>query len=219
VQAECIAIGAVAVKLFLPFHHVCLAAVFLDEPADAIAAFAGALGAFDAEHVELALDVTEDEISPPTHDRDITIELAVGTGVPPSFQWSFLMAKNTEGRRKLVEFDAETWHALNLLSREAMKTFQELADEAFRDLLQKYGRPTDLKAALRESAKGAVSGRRRPRLWPTPIFRSDFTPPVGAAITGNELSYASAKATEAAAPEAAEASTAAPPARRHALFS
>jgi hypothetical protein len=29
-----------------------------------------------------------------------------------------------------------------------MKTFQELADEAFRDLLRKYGRPTDLKAAL-----------------------------------------------------------------------
>jgi hypothetical protein len=32
----------------------------------------------------------------------------------------------------------------------------------------------------------------------------------GAAITGNELCYASAKATEATAPEAAEASTAAP---------
>jgi hypothetical protein len=64
VQAECIAPRAVPVKLFLPFHHVCLAAVFLDEPADAIAAFAGALGAFDAEYVELALDVTEDEISP-----------------------------------------------------------------------------------------------------------------------------------------------------------
>jgi hypothetical protein len=60
--------------------------------------------------------------------------------------------KPTEARRKLVEFDAQTWHALNLLSRESMKTFQELADEAFRNLLQKYGRPTDLKAALRESA-------------------------------------------------------------------
>jgi hypothetical protein len=165
VQAECIALGAVAVQLFFPFHHVCLAPVFLDEFADTIAAFAGALGAFDAEHVELALDVTEDEISPPTHDGDITIELAVGTGVPPSFQWRFLMAKKpTEGRRKLVEFDAQTWHALNLLSRESIKTFQVLADEAFRDLLQKYGRPTDLKAVLRESAKGAVSGRRRPRL-------------------------------------------------------
>ena len=38
--------------------------------------------------------------------------------------------KATEGRRKLVEFDAPTRHALNLLSRESMKSFQELADEA-----------------------------------------------------------------------------------------
>ena len=71
-------------------------------------------------------------------------------------------------RRKLVGFDEETWHALNLLSRESMKTFQELADEAFRDLLQKHGRPTDLKAALRESAHpsavpSAVSRGRHPR--------------------------------------------------------
>jgi hypothetical protein len=69
--------------------------------------------------------------------------------------------KPTEGRRKLVEFDAPTWHALDMLSHESMKSFQELADEAFRDLLHKDGRPTDLKSALRESAKGAVSGRRR----------------------------------------------------------
>jgi predicted negative regulator of RcsB-dependent stress response len=72
------------------------------------------------------------------------------------------MAKmRTESRRKLVEFDEQTWHALNLLSREAGKTFQQLADEAFGDLLQKQGRPTDLKEALRESAKS--SGKRRPR--------------------------------------------------------
>jgi hypothetical protein len=37
VQAECIALGAVAVQLFFPFHHVCLAPVFLDEFADTIA--------------------------------------------------------------------------------------------------------------------------------------------------------------------------------------
>jgi len=35
---------------------------------------------------------------------------------------------------------------------ESMKAFQELADEAFSDLLQKYRRPTDLKTALRETA-------------------------------------------------------------------
>lgn len=49
--------------------------------------------------------------------------------------------KPTESRRKLVEFDAPTWHALNLLSRESKKSFQQLADEAFRDLLHKQGRP------------------------------------------------------------------------------
>jgi hypothetical protein len=49
--------------------------------------------------------------------------------------------KPTDVRRKLVGFDEETWHALNLLSRESKKTFQELAEEAFRDLLQKYARP------------------------------------------------------------------------------
>jgi hypothetical protein len=49
--------------------------------------------------------------------------------------------KPTEGRRKLVEFDAQTWHALNLLSRESMKSFQELADEAFRDFLHKSVAP------------------------------------------------------------------------------
>ena len=34
-------------------------------------------------------------------------------------------------RRKLIEFDGETWHALHLLSRDSMKSLQELADEAF----------------------------------------------------------------------------------------
>ena len=37
--------------------------------------------------------------------------------------------KPTEGQRKIIEFDAPTWHALNLLSRESMKSFQDLADE------------------------------------------------------------------------------------------
>ena len=53
---------------------------------------------------------------------------------------------------KRVQFDDETWHAFNLLAKDRMQDFQELADEAFRDLLQKHGRPTDLKSALRASA-------------------------------------------------------------------
>jgi hypothetical protein len=53
---------------------------------------------------------------------------------------------------KRVQFDAETWAALDLLARDQMKEFQELADEAFRDLLRKHGRPASLKEALRRSA-------------------------------------------------------------------
>ena len=54
---------------------------------------------------------------------------------------------------KLVQFDAETWQGLDLLARDQMKTFQELADEAFGDLLRKHGRPVDLEDALRRSAR------------------------------------------------------------------
>ena len=60
-------------------------------------------------------------------------------------------------RGKRVQFDDETWHALNLLAHDQMKDFQELADEAFRDLLRKHNRPVDLKTALRESAREASS--------------------------------------------------------------
>jgi hypothetical protein len=56
---------------------------------------------------------------------------------------------------KRIQFDDETWHALNLLARDRMSDFQELADEAFGDLLRKHGRVTDLKSALRESARQA----------------------------------------------------------------
>jgi hypothetical protein len=57
-------------------------------------------------------------------------------------------------RRKLIAFDEETYRALDLLARDSMSTVQELADEAFRDLLEKHGRPTDLRTALRKSAAG-----------------------------------------------------------------
>jgi predicted transcriptional regulator len=53
---------------------------------------------------------------------------------------------------KRIQLDDETWQALDLLARDQMKTFQELADEAFADLLKKNNRPVDLKDALRKSA-------------------------------------------------------------------
>jgi len=69
---------------------------------------------------------------------------------------------------KRVQFDSETWVALDLLARDRMSTFQELADEAFRDLLKKYGRPTDLKTALRESVRhdqgpSSAASRKTPK--------------------------------------------------------
>ena len=55
--------------------------------------------------------------------------------------------------RKLIAFDDETLVALTLLGRNRMMTLQELAEEAFTDLLKKHGVPIDLKDALRRSAR------------------------------------------------------------------
>ena len=68
---------------------------------------------------------------------------------------------------KRVQFDDETWRALDLLAHDRMMDFQELADEAFRDLLAKHGRPTDLRSQLvkpRHDGASApyVCARRKP---------------------------------------------------------
>jgi hypothetical protein len=55
---------------------------------------------------------------------------------------------------KRVQFDDETWAAIDAVVRGRSKSFQELADEAFKDLLKKYRQPVGLKAALRESVGG-----------------------------------------------------------------
>jgi hypothetical protein len=54
--------------------------------------------------------------------------------------------------RKLIAFDDDTFDKLKQLARDRMGTIQELADEAFADLLRKHGIPVDLKDALRKSA-------------------------------------------------------------------
>jgi hypothetical protein len=54
--------------------------------------------------------------------------------------------------RKLIAFDDDTYDKLKQLGRDRMATVQELADEAFADLLRKHGIPVDLKDALRKSA-------------------------------------------------------------------
>ena len=69
-------------------------------------------------------------------------------------------------RGKRVQFDDETWSSLDMLSKDLMKSFQELADEAFRDLLKKHGVPGSLNEALRKSAaiKAEVVPLRKKRL-------------------------------------------------------
>ena len=52
---------------------------------------------------------------------------------------------------KIVRFDDETFALINLLRRERRRTFQQLADEAFGDLLEKHRHPLKLKDQLRGS--------------------------------------------------------------------
>ena len=64
--------------------------------------------------------------------------------------------------RRRIEFDARMWHVLHKLSLDSMKSLQDLADEAFRDLLKKHRRPTTLKEMLRESARAHPANDRHP---------------------------------------------------------
>ena len=61
---------------------------------------------------------------------------------------------------KRVQFDDETWDAVRLLASDSMRDFQELADEAFRDLLAKHNRPVGLRTQMKDSAKALT--RREP---------------------------------------------------------
>ena len=73
--------------------------------------------------------------------------------------------------RKLIAFDDDTLDKLTQLARDRMGTFQELADEAFADLLKKHGIPIDLKDALKKSAgvsKAAAARKTRSKSGRTP---------------------------------------------------
>jgi hypothetical protein len=60
---------------------------------------------------------------------------------------------------KRVQFDDETWQAIDAVARGKGKTFQQLADEAFKDLLEKHRQPVGLKAALKQSVGGKAKSR------------------------------------------------------------
>jgi hypothetical protein len=65
--------------------------------------------------------------------------------------------------RKIIHFHPETLIALEDLASDRMATVQELADEAFTDLLRKHRRPVGLKAALRKSAAPEQDNRPKSR--------------------------------------------------------
>lgn len=73
---------------------------------------------------------------------------------------------------KRVEIDDETWASIKLLAKDSMTTFQELFDEAMRDLLKKHGIPRSLKEALsksaaRREAKERNKGKHGPKSFST----------------------------------------------------
>ena len=56
-----------------------------------------------------------------------------------------------------VQFDDETWEAIEAVMRDSGSSFQDLTNEAFADLLKKHKQPVGLKAALQESV--GVAGK------------------------------------------------------------
>lgn len=86
--------------------------------------------------------------------------------------------------RKLIAFDEDTFAKLSELGRDRMATIQELADEAFADLLRKHGIPIDLRDALRKSAAGSKTAapiedrsnrsKRKPRARLSRSFSGPF---------------------------------------------
>jgi hypothetical protein len=65
--------------------------------------------------------------------------------------------------RKLIGFDPETLQALELLSSDSGRSLQQLADEAFADLLAKHHRPRTLKDALKQSARPIPANENKPK--------------------------------------------------------
>lgn len=56
---------------------------------------------------------------------------------------------------KRLQFDRETWNAIDLMARDQMKSIEEITEEAFRDLLKKHGRSADFREQLKLSVRAA----------------------------------------------------------------
>jgi len=61
---------------------------------------------------------------------------------------------------KRLQFDRETWNAVDMLARDQMKSVEEITEEAFRDLLKKHGRSADFREQLKLSARAANSNTK-----------------------------------------------------------
>jgi hypothetical protein len=73
------------------------------------------------------------------------------------------MPRDSNEIRKRIAFDMQTWHALDRLAKDRMVDLQDLAEEAFRDLLKKHRRPvTAVKDMLRESARSHPANDHQP---------------------------------------------------------
>jgi len=77
-------------------------------------------------------------------------------------------AKVPDSVGKRIVLDQATWQLLDLLARDRMMTFQELADEALLDVLRKHGRPYDTRDALKCSARLAQANDNPTKKKPTP---------------------------------------------------
>ncbi len=63
---------------------------------------------------------------------------------------------------KRLQFDDDVLDALKVLGQDRMATLQDLADEAFADLLKKHDRHIDLGAALKGSLKKGRKSKASP---------------------------------------------------------
>ena len=91
----------------------------------------------------------------------------------------------TVGKR--IQFDRDTWNALEVLAQDQMKDIPEIVEEAMRDLLKKNGRSADFRQQLRMSVtsgsdekkkratrgRAAITARGNSKARPRPTRDSD----------------------------------------------
>jgi hypothetical protein len=66
-------------------------------------------------------------------------------------------------KRKIFNVDERLLNALEFYARDARVSLDDVADEAFRELLKKHKRPLTLKAALQESARSLPANDPGPK--------------------------------------------------------